>query len=95
MKTMKAGLVLLLTLFGWWSVPAQANGEGYAGCIEAVRWMSEGQDYVPRNELGVGVCMGTIQGVRDMATVSRVEMGSSMFCVPKHIRMSVIIGRLS
>lgn len=76
-----------------WSLPAgaQVNEPGFAGCLEAVRWMQAGRGFVPEDPFATGICLGTIQAVRDMAVADKVELGQTMFCVPAEIRNTEIV----
>ena len=77
----------------WWALPAgaQVNEPGFAGCVEAVRWMEAGRGFVPEDPFATGVCLGTIQSVRDMAVADKVELGQAMFCVPQEKRNTEIV----
>lgn len=51
-------------------------------CREA-EMMARGID--TENPLGVGYCLGTFQGLRDMALAYKVESGVGFVCVPEKI----------
>lgn len=59
-----------------------AGGDEFQYCREA-ELMARGVD--TDNPLGVGLCIGTFQGLRDMALAYKVESGVGFVCVPEKI----------
>lgn len=64
-------------------LPTNLLADGFEGCRDA-ELLSNGVE--TEDPFLAGICLGTIQGMRDMATIQRVETGTSSVCVPKTLR---------
>ena len=73
--TVVAASILILAV-------CMARGDEFQFCREA-ELMVRGVD--TDNPLGVGLCIGTFQGLRDMAVAYKVESGVGFVCVPEKI----------
>ena len=69
---------------------SMASEPGYEGCRDVAHAMQQG--HAPENPFSAGVCLGTIQAMRDMAVAERVELGRALFCVPKEVVNKDIVG---
>lgn len=64
---------------------------GSSGCLEAEVLAARGSSYEPQDPMGVGYCLGMVQGMRDMAMLDHVFLGQGAVCVPEEKRTIVLV----